>query len=337
MSRAPIGTSSVSRELGYPVRAEDDGRYAVGAGSEPGDRCGAHRRQVEPVREASIRSARAQRAPLGRRRGAASRTRSSACSSRRKVNETDEVTSAEKASGRAQARLVTQANAQDRFKPRQGKVTAGNSSPITDGASAVLIISEEKAVELGLRPRARFHAFALAGWTPRDADRADPGHEIGARAGEDDLDDIDSVEVNEAFASVVSGLGEGARGPTWQGQRQRWRDRSRPPARRLRQQADGHPAQRPRAQRRPIRPADHVRGRGDGERHDHRTPGLTPRRRSGRPPATGRGALSALTGRRCSPALPGQRYRVAITKPAKMMTSPAIRYQTDTAPGSTGM
>ena len=51
------------------------------------------------------------------------------------------------------------------FKP-DGKVTAGNSSQITDGASAVLIMSEEKAKQLGLTPRARFHTFALAGVDP---------------------------------------------------------------------------------------------------------------------------------------------------------------------------
>ena len=47
-----------------------------------------------------------------------------------------------------------------------GKVTAGNSSQITDGASAVLIMSEERAQRTGLSPRARFHSFALAGVDP---------------------------------------------------------------------------------------------------------------------------------------------------------------------------
>ena len=52
------------------------------------------------------------------------------------------------------------------FDRRYGSVTAGNSSQITDGAAAVLVMSEEKAKELGLTPRARFHAFALAGVDP---------------------------------------------------------------------------------------------------------------------------------------------------------------------------
>ena len=48
-----------------------------------------------------------------------------------------------------------------------GRVTAGNSSQITDGAAALLIMSEEKAAELGLTPRARFVNFSLAGDDPR--------------------------------------------------------------------------------------------------------------------------------------------------------------------------
>ena len=49
---------------------------------------------------------------------------------------------------------------------RDGTVTAGNASPLTDGAAAVLIMSEEKANELGLTPRARFHSFAVVGDDP---------------------------------------------------------------------------------------------------------------------------------------------------------------------------
>src|SRR5437762_7679493 len=61
--------------------------------------------------------------------------------------------------------VETLANLKPAFKP-DGKVTAGNSSQITDGASAMLIMSEEKAKALGLTPRARFHSFALAGVDP---------------------------------------------------------------------------------------------------------------------------------------------------------------------------
>jgi acetyl-CoA acyltransferase len=89
------------------------------------------------------------------------------------------------------------------FKP-DGKVTAGNSSQITDGASAVLIMSEEKAAALGLRPRARFVSFALAGVDPVTmlTGPIPATRKVLERAGLT-LDDIDLVEINEAFASVV--------------------------------------------------------------------------------------------------------------------------------------
>ena len=85
-----------------------------------------------------------------------------------------------------------------------GRVTAGNSSQITDGASALLIMSEEKANALGLRPRARFVNFSLAGDDPRYMLTAPipATHKVLARAGLK-MSDIDVVEINEAFASVV--------------------------------------------------------------------------------------------------------------------------------------
>ena len=90
-----------------------------------------------------------------------------------------------------------------RFPQLDWRITAGNSSPLTDGASAALIMSAEAAKRLGLRPRARFHSFAVAGSDPllmltgilpatrKLLDRS------GVR-----LDEIDSYEVNEAFAPI---------------------------------------------------------------------------------------------------------------------------------------
>jgi acetyl-CoA acyltransferase len=99
--------------------------------------------------------------------------------------------------------IETLGNLKPAFK-EDGKITAGNSSQITDGASAVLIMSEEKAAELGLTPRARFHSFALAGTDPVTMLKGPiPATEkILARSGLS-IDDIDLFEVNEAFASVV--------------------------------------------------------------------------------------------------------------------------------------
>jgi acetyl-CoA acyltransferase len=84
-------------------------------------------------------------------------------------------------------------------------VTAGNSSQISDGASAVLIASREKAEELGLTPRARFLSFSLAGDSPILMLTAPipATRRVLERAGLDLLGDIDVVEINEAFASVV--------------------------------------------------------------------------------------------------------------------------------------
>jgi acetyl-CoA acyltransferase len=85
-----------------------------------------------------------------------------------------------------------------------GKITAGNSSQICDGSSAVLIMSAERAAELGCRARARFHAFAVAGTDPVTMLKGPipATQKILKRAGMS-IDDIDRFEVNEAFASVV--------------------------------------------------------------------------------------------------------------------------------------
>jgi acetyl-CoA acyltransferase len=90
------------------------------------------------------------------------------------------------------------------FKP-DGVVTAGNSSQISDGAAAVLIMSEEKAQELGLEPRARFHSFSLAGVDPVTmlTGPIPATEKVLAKAGLG-IDDIDLFELNEAFASVVA-------------------------------------------------------------------------------------------------------------------------------------
>lgn len=91
----------------------------------------------------------------------------------------------------------------ERFPELDWRITPGNSSPLTDGASAALIMSADAAEKLGLTPRARFRAFSVVGSDPlymltgvipataKVLERAGLGH-----------DDIDAYEVNEAFASV---------------------------------------------------------------------------------------------------------------------------------------
>jgi len=106
--------------------------------------------------------------------------------------------------GIRESSLESLANLKPAFKQDGGKVTAGNSSQITDGASALLIMSEEKAAALGLTPRARFVQFALAGVDPVTMLTGPiPATEKVLEKAKMAIDDIDLVEINEAFASVV--------------------------------------------------------------------------------------------------------------------------------------
>ena len=112
-------------------------------------------------------------------------------------------------------RRDTSAEALAALKPAflaDGRVTAGNSSQICDGAAALLIASEAAASRLGLTPRARFVAFGLAGVDPHRMLHGNP--EACAKAlGRAGLtwDDVSVIEVNEAFASVVLQFARDAR------------------------------------------------------------------------------------------------------------------------------
>ncbi|MGH1523714.1 thiolase family protein [Leifsonia sp. L25] len=90
-----------------------------------------------------------------------------------------------------------------RFPQLDWRITPGNSSPLTDGASAALIMSAEAAARLGLRPRARFHSFAVAGSDPLFmlTGILPATRKLLDRSGVK-LEDISAYEVNEAFAPV---------------------------------------------------------------------------------------------------------------------------------------
>ena len=90
------------------------------------------------------------------------------------------------------------------FNPESGSVTAGNSSQLSDGASVTLIMSEEKANELGLKPLAYFRGFTTVGCQP-DEMGIGPVFSIPKLLDSAGLtiDDIDLWELNEAFASQV--------------------------------------------------------------------------------------------------------------------------------------
>ncbi len=90
-----------------------------------------------------------------------------------------------------------------RFPEIGWHITPGNSSPLTDGASAALIMSEERANALGLRPRARFHSFAVTGSDPilMLTGVIPATQKVLAKAGLT-IEQLDAYEVNEAFAPV---------------------------------------------------------------------------------------------------------------------------------------
>jgi acetyl-CoA acyltransferase len=101
------------------------------------------------------------------------------------------------------------------FNPDGGSVTAGNSSPINVGAAALLVMSEEKARELGLKPMARIRAMAVAGVNPEEMGIGPvPATQKALKRAGLTLDQIDCFEFNEAFAVQVLavlkllGLGE---------------------------------------------------------------------------------------------------------------------------------
>jgi acetyl-CoA C-acetyltransferase len=104
---------------------------------------------------------------------------------------------------RASSTLEKLAELKPAFR-EDGKVTAGNSCPLNDGAAAVLVMSDAKAKELGLQPRARIIASATSALEPEIMGVAPIGaiKKVLERAGMS-IDDIDVVELNEAFAAQV--------------------------------------------------------------------------------------------------------------------------------------
>jgi len=205
MTRTPMG-SSVVRELGYPFGPRMMARYAdkgglvsQGIGAEMiADQWDISREDLDAF---SVRSH--QRAARATAEGRFENEITPVAIRDDEGHDTEELLTSDEGI-RPDSTVETLAKLKPAFKPEGGKITAGNSSQITDGASAVLIMSEEKASELGLRPRARFHAFALAGVDPITMLTGPiPATTTVLERAKLTLDDIDAVEINEAFASVV--------------------------------------------------------------------------------------------------------------------------------------
>ena len=104
---------------------------------------------------------------------------------------------------RASSTLEKLSQLEPAFRP-DGKVTAGNSCPLNDGAAAVLVMSDSKAAELGLTPRARIVTAATAGIEPEIMGVGPIGaiKKVLDRAGMT-IENVDQVELNEAFAAQV--------------------------------------------------------------------------------------------------------------------------------------
>lgn len=103
---------------------------------------------------------------------------------------------------RADASMDTLAALSPAFMPGMGTVTAGNSSPLNDGAAALLVMSDERAESLGLKPLAKVRATAVAGVDPCVMGTGPvPATQKALKRAGLALDDIDLIELNEAFAA----------------------------------------------------------------------------------------------------------------------------------------
>ena len=198
MSRVPMGASMVDGKYGFPFGPKVGARYESVGGIVPqgisaemiADKWGLTREELDAF---GLRSQ--QYAARARDEGRFEREILPVLDAEGKFVTADE--------GIRESTIEKLASLKPSFK-EGGKVTAANSSQITDGSAAILIMSEEKANQLGLRPRARFVEFALAADDPRLMLTAPiPATEkVLQRAGMT-LDQIDLIEINEAFASVV--------------------------------------------------------------------------------------------------------------------------------------
>ena len=209
MSQVPMGASVGDGKFGFPFGPRMGLRYQDVGGLVPqgisaeliADKWGLSRQDLDAF---GLRSQ--QRAAQARDEGRFENEIIPVTSKHRDkdsgdVSESDELVTADE--GIRESTLESLAALKPAFKP-DGKVTAANSSQNSDGASATLIMSEERANQLGLRPRARFVAFALAGVDPvmMLTGPMPATEKVLAKAGLG-IDDIDLFEVNEAFASVV--------------------------------------------------------------------------------------------------------------------------------------
>ena len=188
MSRTPMG-SSVVRELGFPFGPRTMGRYTErgglvgqGEGAELiAEQWGLSREDLD---EFSVRSH--QRAAQATAEGRFEREIIPVAVKDDDRNDTDELMTTDEGI-RPDSSVETLANLKPAFRPENGKVTAGNSSQITDGASGVLVMSEAKATVARSHPPGPVPLLRGGRQRPdHHAHRPDPGHADGPRAGRAD-------------------------------------------------------------------------------------------------------------------------------------------------------
>jgi acetyl-CoA acyltransferase len=203
MSRIPLGTTTLGRDpFGDRVAARyPDGLVSQGVSAELiADQWGFDRTELDAFSAESHRRAAASAA-----RGAFADEIVPVAQPDGTVVEIDETvrpsTTVEGLAGLASSFRTDRLAA--RFPGLDWQITPGNSSPLTDGASAALIMSATRAEQLGLRPRARFHAFAVTGSDPLFmlTGVLPATRKILERTGMQ-IGDFDAYEVNEAFAPV---------------------------------------------------------------------------------------------------------------------------------------
>ncbi len=205
MSRTPMG-ASVVRELGYPFGPRMMARYAERGGlvsQGEGAELIAEQWNIDraALDEYSVQSH--HRAAQATAEGRFERELLPVAVKDADRADTDEIMTTDEGI-RPDTTVEVLANLKPAFRAENGRVTAGNSSQITDGAAAVLIMSEERAKALGLTPRARFHAFAVAGSDPITMLTGPiPATRAVLERAKLSFDDLDAIEINEAFASVV--------------------------------------------------------------------------------------------------------------------------------------
>ncbi len=205
MSRTPMG-ASVVRELGYPFGPRMMARYAERGGlvsQGEGAELIAEQWNIDRTALDEYSAQSHHRAAQATAEGRFERELIPVAVKDDDRADTDEIMTTDEGI-RPDTTVEVLANLKPAFRAENGRVTAGNSSQITDGAAAVLIMSEERAKTLGLTPRARFHAFAVAGSDPITMLTGPiPATRAVLERAKLSFDDLDAIEINEAFASVV--------------------------------------------------------------------------------------------------------------------------------------